>query len=57
MISYVLFLDSGEIFGIIPSEGATRENFDLILLRDDGATAELSDDDEEPELGKTEDPN
>lgn len=56
MISYVLFLDSGEIFGIIPSKDSPLENFDLILLRDDGATAELSDDDEEPELGKTEDP-
>lgn len=43
-------LDTGETFGIIPSEEITthaiREDFDLILLGDNGSKAEISDDEE-----------
>lgn len=43
-----ILIDTGESFGIIPSEETTqlRDDFDLILLGDSGTKAELSDDEE-----------
>jgi hypothetical protein len=48
-IVHSIVLDTGETFGIIPSEETRshvlqNENFDLILLGDEGATADASDD-------------
>jgi hypothetical protein len=48
-IVHSIVLDTGETFGIIPSEETRshvlqNENFDLILLGDEGASADASDD-------------
>jgi hypothetical protein len=53
---HILYLDTGETFGIIRSKDTSLEecdlaDFDLILLGDDGATAEVADDDDS-ELGE-----